>query len=616
MTKIKNIILPVTICILIAASTFAVYFQIRSHDFINYDDPDYVYDNPYVASGLSMKSVIWAFTTGHASNWHPLTWLSHIIDCQLFGLNPGGHHLVSLAIHIINSVLLFLLFKRITAQLWPSAFIAFAFALHPMHIESVAWISERKDVLSCLFFILTLFAYSAYIRQKSILRYSLTLLMFAVGLTAKPMLVTLPIVMLILDYWPFERFAQKKTSSAFLILEKMPFFVLSAISSIITFIVQQQSGAVAKLEAIPIYARCVNAVAAYGVYVIKMFVPVNLAIYHPHPGPNIPAWQFCLAAAGLVVISIFAFKFRRDFKYIFAGWLFFIVTLVPVIGIIQVGNQAYANRYAYIPYIGLLIMIAFSGHLLFLNLRLNKYFITSAFVLSIAAMTTVTQYNLKFWKNNVTLLTHTVKVTTNNVVAHNNLGDALRLEKKYAQAIEHFEQAIALRPLDVQAYNNIGIAYSNLGDFEKAINFYQQAIQLDPTAAETYNNIAVVYLKQKKYDLALKYFKLAGYYDPDRPDVKSNLAYILISIPDASLRNYDQAYQLALEAVTLTNSKNPSCLCMLAAVYSAKENYQDALKTAQTALILAQSSGDSQLAAQIQKDIDLYQSYLAKDGSK
>jgi hypothetical protein len=427
----NNKLTTIAISIILAASTAAVFWQVHSFDFISYDDGSYVYENPHVLSGLTSEGVVWAFTTGESANWHPLTWLSLMLDSQLFGRDPGWFHLVNVFIHIANALLVFIVLRKMTQALWPSFFVAAAFAFHPMHIQSVAWIAERKDVLSTLFWMLTLLAYVNYVKRPGLLRYMTTILLFALGLMAKPMLVTLPFVLLLLDYWPLNRFGPQtaKTSGRQssksdpigfkhqvyrLVIEKIPFFVLCAISSVITFLVQQSSGAVVDITTWPQSSRVTNAFISYAKYIGKMFWPQDLAIFYPFDPVGFPFWQIVLCILLLLFISIFVIYAGRKRGYLPVGWFWFVVTLLPVIGFVQVGNQALADRYTYIPYIGLFIMIAWGLPELLWALPFKRIMIFSFAAIILTALAICTNIQLKYWQNTFTIFTHAIAATQGN----------------------------------------------------------------------------------------------------------------------------------------------------------------------------------------------------------
>ena len=482
----SKLVIPVYIGLLV--STLLIFQQVRNFDFVGYDDNDYVNENQHVLDGLTWDGVIWAFTTSHASNWHPVTWLSLMLDCQIFGKDPGWIHLVNVILHLANTLLLFAVLRRMTGSLWPSAFVAAAFAIHPVHVESVAWIAERKDVLSTLFWLLTMAAYAGYVKRPSVFRYSTAIVLFAVGLMAKPMLVTLPFVLLLLDYWPLNRseptqhaavtdrhsrkFApagQKRTSWYRLVIEKVPFFALAAVSSVITFIVQRSGGAIGGIDVLPLKGRIFNAAIAYFQYIKMMFCPSKLAIFYPHPLDTIAH----VKAAGCILLLIaltglFLYLARRK-KYLATGWLWYLGTLIPVIGLVQVGSQAYADRYTYIPYIGLFIVIAWGIGELLSRLPYRRF---SVGFLSAIVLTTLGLYahrQVGFWNNGITLFSHAIDVTEDNAIAYNSLSAAYGDLGHFQAQMEAAQQAIKIKPKYAEAHNNLGVAYGGLGRYEDAI---------------------------------------------------------------------------------------------------------------------------------------------------
>jgi protein O-mannosyl-transferase len=513
-------------------STLLVFWQVRNYGFV-YDDIDYVSENPHVLGGLSRDGIIWAFTTGHASNWHPLTWLSHMLDCHLFGRKPGSMHLTNLFLHLANVLLLFTIFKRMTGTLWPSAFVAAAFALHPMHVESVAWIAERKDVLSTFFLLLTLAAYVSYVKQPSIFRYIVTLVLFAVGLMAKPMLVTLPFLLLLLDYWPLGRFDRQprrpdptgdgRATLHRLVIEKNPFFVLAAISSVITFLIQHAGGSVANIAIIPLHSRLANAFLSYAKYVGKMFWPQNLAVYYPLDAISFAMAQVAMSILLLLVISILVIWFGHRRKYLPVGWFWFVGTLLPVIGLVQVGGQAYADRYTYIPYIGLFIMIAWGLSELLSKWPKRDIALGMVAAIALATMGTVTYRQVGNWKNGVTLFTHAIEVTQNNYLAHNNRGVDYNERGRLQEAIEDIKEAIRIKPDYTDAYYNLGIAYGNLTRWQEAIDAYKQAIRIKPDYAQAYNDLGVAYSSLGRGTEAMEAYTQAIRIKPDYADAYNNL---------------------------------------------------------------------------------------------
>jgi len=527
--------LVLSIYFALAVSTLLVFWQVRNFDFVNYDDNYYVSENQHVLNGLTTGNIIWAFTTGHAANWHPITWLSLMLDCQLFGTNPGWMHLINLLLHIVNTLLLFTVLKKMTGSLWPSAFVAAAFALHPMHVESVAWIAERKDVLSTLFWLLTMATYLAYICRPVAFRYALTLVLFALGLMAKPMLVTLPFVLLLLDYWPLGRFAAPRAVKTAtipdrrrvlyrIIIEKVPLLAIAAISSAITFLVQRAGGTVANIDVLPLNSRISNAFLSYATYIGKMFWPQNLAVFYPLEAEgSIPFRQVAMCALLLLVISILVIYFGGKRRYLIVGWFWFIGTLIPIIGIVQVGGQAYADRYTYIPYIGLFIIIAWGLPELLSKWLYRKIALGIVAAMVLTAMGIGTYRQVGYWKNNSTLFTHAVEVTPNNWLAYNNLGDEYGKLGRYQDAIESFKQAIRIKPDYAETHNNLGFAYGKLGRWQDAVEAYKQAIRIKPDYADAHYNLGFAYGNLGRYQESIEAYKRAIRIKPDYADAYYNL---------------------------------------------------------------------------------------------
>jgi protein O-mannosyl-transferase len=546
-------------------STLLVFWQVHNFDFVNYDDSQYVYDNPHVLNGLTGDSVIWAFTSNHSSNWHPLTWLSLMLDCQLFGANPGWMHLVNLLLHIANTLLLFAVLRKMTGALWPSAFVAAAFAIHPMHVESVAWIAERKDVLSTLFLLLTLAAYVSYVRNRGPARYAITLLLFALGLLAKPMLVTLPVLLLLLDYWPLGRFdshqtikatsRQKRQSSPvhdkrlgpyLAIIEKIPFIALSIASSVITFLIQLGSSAVAPIDDLPLKARIVNVFLSYIRYTGKLFWPRNLAVFYPFDVGSFASWQVAMCVLLLIAISIFVIRFGRNQKYLPVGWFWFIVTLVPVIGLVQVGRQAYADRYTYISYTGLFIMIAWGLPEVLSKWPQRKTALGLSMVIVLTILGICTYKQVSLWNNSITLFSHAIEVTQNNCIAHNNLGVAYDSIGRYQDAIEDYKQAVKINPDYAEAYYNLGLTYGKLGRRQDEIESYKQAIKTKPDYAEAYNNLGVASGNLGRYQDEIESCKQAIRIKPDNAEAHSNLG-----VAYANLGRYQDAAEAYKQAIKI-----------------------------------------------------------------
>jgi protein O-mannosyl-transferase len=457
----------VWISALLAIATLAVYAQVHSFDFINYDDPDYV---------TAGHSIGWALTSGAAANWLPLTRLSHLLDIQLFGADAGLHHMVNLFFHLCAVLLLFAFLSRATRAVWPSAFVAFVFALHPLHVESVAWVSERKDVLSACFFFLTLYLYVRYTEQRSTRRYLAVVCSFALGLLAKPMLVTLPFVLLLLDYWPLRRRPR--------VLEKLPFFALSTAAAVVTYLVQQSSRAI---KPFPLELRVENALISYVAYIGQLFWPNKLAVFYPYPH-ELSAWAAALSGMALAVVSIVAVKRR----YLLVGWLWYLGMLVPVIGFVQVGAQARADRYTYLPYVGLAIMLAWGATEVVNHWPRTKRAVQALAIAACACCAVLTYIQLQYWKNSESLFEHALAVTRDNYVAHHNLGLAIADSPgRLPEAIAHYRAALAIQPESVEARTDLGSALAKTGHFEEAIAEYRTALGIAPDCAICRSNLAV-----------------------------------------------------------------------------------------------------------------------------
>ena len=495
------------LCMVLIAVTIGVFLQTANHSFINYDDPGYVTENPRVRGGWTVENIVWAFSSTVMSNWHPLTWLSHMADVQLYGLDPRGHHLTNVFFHAASTLLLFFLLAQITGAPWLSLFVAALFALHPLHVESVAWVAERKDVLSGFFWFLTLLLYAGYVKRGGTARYLLAILSFAVGLMAKPMLVTLPVVLLLMDYWPFNRFPQDpdfggirgifhRTSPLWaLVKEKIPFLVLSSLSAAVTMVAQKQGGAMKTLAAIPIDLRIGNAMVAYVRYIGKMIWPQDLALLYPLPS-SIPLWHAIGSFLLLVLLSGMAIHFLRRYPYIVTGWLWFLVTLIPVIGVVQVGGQSMADRYTYIPLTGLFIMVSWGIADLLKGRRYRQVLLAILAGLVLFASAVLTWRQLDYWKGNLTLYRHTLNVTTGNYQILNNYGIALAQEGRLDEAIDQYLASLKIDPNRPATHNNLGFAYFRKGMVDHAILRFQMAIALNPDYAEAHTNLGIAYGKK------------------------------------------------------------------------------------------------------------------------
>jgi tetratricopeptide (TPR) repeat protein len=515
------------ICLTLAISTFAVFYQVRNFAFVNLDDPIYVSENPNIQAGITLKAVKWAFTSGYAANWHPLTWLSHMLDWQLFGSNAGGHHLTNLIFHIANTLLLFIVLQQMTSALWQSAFAATLFALHPLHVESVAWVSERKDVLSTFFWILTMWAYLQYVKHPSIIRYMLIILTFALGLMAKPMLITLPFILLLLDYWPLERFGQR--TFFYLVREKIPFIVLSAVSSVITFLVQRSSDAVVSFTAFPLKFRICNALISYVKYICKMVWPAKLAVFYPHLARNVSFFYAVMSAVFLLAVTILIIRFAKKHRYLATGWFWYIGALVPVVGLVQVGSQALADRYTYITLTGLFIIIAWGLPELLEKWRYRKIILCTSSLIVLFILTALTYLQVQYWKDTVTLGRHALAVTENNCKVHYFMADMYLKQGRCDEAIRHSTEAVRIQPDYTDAINKLGVALHTAGKIDEAVGCYQKALDIDSHFAPANANLGFALVTKGNFAQAVRYFKVA-LETTDTPRIHSELGYALLNL--------------------------------------------------------------------------------------
>src|SRR6266478_8704628 len=522
----------------LAVMTFAIYAQVIGHQFITLDDDAYIKENGMVNRGMTLAGVAWAFTAFDQGNWHPLTWIAHMIDSQLFGMNAGSHLLVNALIHVANTLLVFWFLLGTTRARWPSALVAALFALHPLHVESVAWATERKDTLSTFFGLLSLIAYARYTEGPSISRYAWIAITLALGLLAKPMLVTWPFLMLLLDYWPLERLedpmAKKHrrgshrevaTGIATLVWEKLPLFALVAASALITFVAQSHGGAVRTLAHAPIGVRLPNALVSYAKYLLLTFWPNDLAVYYPFAG--IPAWEIIGAAFLLIGITVFCVSQRRIRPYLVVGWLWFLGTLVPVIGIVQVGGQIMADRYFYIPSIGLFIALAFGLADIAKSWRVAPALsagIAGGILLIFAILTNA---QIQRWRDSFTLFEHTLAVTPPNLRIEHNLGVALAVSDRYDEAAAHFEKALQIDPNFYDGLVVMGVTRAHQGRLPEAIEYFQAAIRSQPDAPKAHVQLAHALWTQKRDQAALEEMRRASQFEPKDAQIRADLGLAL-----------------------------------------------------------------------------------------
>jgi protein O-mannosyl-transferase len=542
--------LDLWICLVLLAATFIVYFQVAGFAFVNYDDPESVTGNPHVLEGITAGGVAWAVTSGEAANWFPVTRLSHMLDVQLFGLSAGAQHLVNVAIHASAVLLLYGFLLAATRLRWPSAFVTLLFAIHPLHVESVAWISERKDVLSAFFWFAALWAYASR-------RYALLVAAFCLGLMAKPMIVTLPFLLLVLDFWPLGRRLDLR--------EKAPLFALSAASAIATYIVQQHSGAVAGSNIFPLTLRLENAAVTYWIYIWNTIVPVHLAAFYPYPA-SVPAWQAAAAILGLASVSAIAWVRRREQPYLLAGWLWYVGTLVPVIGLVQAGSQAHADRYMYVPLVGLAIMAAWGAADFLRALPRARTPVVAAACVFCGVCIPVAWSQTSHWRDSETLFRHALAVTSDNAIAEHNLGNALLdMPSRLPAAVTHLEAALRLNPDSASTHSDLGTAYARMGRLSEAAAEFQTALHLNPNSEIVRTNLQNLQTQMRAntaeqhyargVDLsnaghpgdAVAEFEQALRLRPDYAEAQNNLGVALTQIPGRSaeaLAHFDAAVKL------------------------------------------------------------------------
>jgi Flp pilus assembly protein TadD len=535
--------------------TLIVYGQVHNFEFVNFDDRETVVGNTHIRDGMSLAGLQWAFTSAYAANWFPVTWISHMLDFQLFGLDSGWHHLTNVLIHALSTLLLFAVLRRMTGRQWESAFIAFVFALHPLHVESVAWVTERKDVLSAFFWILTMWLYLDYVDKPGVKTYLFALAAFALGLMSKQMLVTLPFVLLLVDYWPLQRlnvFARAAVqpspvqprpvrAGTHAVAEKIPFLVLSAAVSLVTFRVQQAAGAVSLLDSVPIAMRTENALISYVAYLVQFFWPSGLACFYPYP-PIFPMWQIAGSAVILIAISMAAL--RRP--YLTVGWLWYLGTLVPVIGLVQVGLQARADRYTYIPMIGISMMLAWGFSEIMTRWPKQRRNLAIASTSVCLAWLAVTWTQIQYWQNSITVFEHAIAYTQNNFIAHTNLGVALAEQGRTDDALRHLYLAVEENPNHEDSRINLGALLGQLGRADDAFEQFTQAIRIQPDSAHAHYSLGNVLIVQSKFGEAANEFQASLRVVPDFPLAHFGLAGALLNLghTDEAIQQFSEALRL------------------------------------------------------------------------
>ena len=559
------------IYIVLAAAVLAVYWQVHQFDFVNIDDNIYVTENYHIKSGITLASIRWAFGNRYGDLWNPLVWLSLMADYELYGLNAGGYHVTNLIFHILSTLLLFWLFHRMTGALWKSAFVAAFFALHPLHVESVAWVSERKDVLSAFFWMLTLCIYVVYTEKQSIQRYLLVVFSFVLALLSKPMVVTLPLIMILLDYWPLKRFENQNRLSDTIVWqlkEKLPLMVLSAVFAVITIIAQQKS--YDPEASFALTARLINVPVTFVTYLIKTFRPYDLAVIYPFSS-HIPAWQTAGALLLIAAVTAAVIVTAKRLPYLFVGWFWYTIIVAPVIGTVQVGNQAMADRYTYLPLIGIGIMLAWGVPRLLQKKITSKMILLPAAIGFLAFLTLLTWQQCGYWTDSKKLCQHTIRVTKDNYVAHINLGSVLFDEGKYEEAIRHFNEVIRIRPGLILSYNKRGLAYARLGQYQKAFEDLNYVIRLKPDYADAFNSRALINHELKRHREAIEDLTEAVRLKPDHAEAYNNRGNIYLG-----LGQHQKAVENLSKAIAL-KPDNPAIYYNRGTAYIHLAQYQQAI---------------------------------------
>jgi tetratricopeptide (TPR) repeat protein len=619
---------PPNLCIvLLLALTFWSFWPITGADFINFDDPDYVTNNAQVQGPLNLTAITWAFSTTKTGNWIPLTWLSHMLVAQVADSKPYAHHFANLILHCLNTILLFYLLHRSTRQLWPSFLASTFFSIHPVHLESVAWISERKDVLSTFFLLLSIMLYFVYAQRRckandytrvlqpqdqstSLLPYFASLFSLVLSLMSKAMAVSLPFLLLLLDFWPLHRFSPEKRLAKKMIcwpllLEKLPFLLVSLIFSVITFYAQRSAGATQLSEELPVLDRVSNALISYCRYLGKLIWPEHMAVFYPHP-LHWPLWQVAASLLLLLLISTLAWQKRAAYPFMFVGWFWFLGTLIPVIGLLQVGYQAMADRYAYLPSIGFFIICSWFAVALAARGRMFKTVTVLLICCFVLALSLSTRAQSRNWLSNEVLFRRALTVTINNAVAHQYLGEALLQQGRYREAEEQFLAALTIRPGYPDAKANYALTLAREGKLDEAAQRLSSLLNESPSDANLHFNLAVVFQQKGDVHSAVSHYGDAIRIDPNYSDALNNLAWILATNPNPELRNGEQAVQLATRACNLTHFKKPIYIGTLAAAQAERGLFSDAIETARKAVSVAEQTGQTEFASKNQELLQIY----------
>ena len=610
---------PVLIgAIVLGVLTIALYAPVSGFGFIHLDDYLYVVDNPLVQDGIAAKNIYLSFTTSPVSYWHPVTWLSHMLDCELFGMNAGAHHVVNVLIHAVNSILLFIALHQMTGGFWRSFLVAALFAWHPLHVESVAWISERKDVLYTLFWLLTLWAYAYYADRNRNGFYLLSLLFAIMAMMAKPMAVTLPFVLLLLDVWPLEQLSlSNKVNTPTrqirkLIIEKLPLFVFAGFICIQTVKAQKLNGAVMSLEQLPVLSRLTNAAIAYVSYLRMMIWPIDLAIIYPHPH-QMRSGLAVISGILLLLITLVAIERLRKQPFMTIGWFWYLGTLVPVIGILQVGIQSMADRYTYLPLVGIFMIIAWLLHNIIKIRPMLKPLVVTASCIVLIACFVFTRMQIYRWKDSMTLFTHTLSVTENNWKAHFALGCAFDAQQEPDKAEMHLMKALSLCPDNlnkIKLHCKLGQVFFEQGKIDEAISQFQEALNRDPDYVLTHYRLGLLYESENKPRQALTHYRKALVLNPHSPLLVNRIVWILSTHPEPQIRDGRQAITLAEMFLEDPLSQDADYLCSLAAAYAETGRFDTAVNLAEKALDAAITKGNPELVDKIKACISCYERQL------
>ncbi len=626
------------ICIVLGAVTFVAFEGVRNYDFVNYDDNLYITDNEHVKGGLSFESAWWALTAWRQGYWHPLTWVSHLIDVSIFDMKPAGHHLVSVGFHIANVILLFLILKTMTGELWPSALVAALFGLHPLAVESVAWVAERKNVLNTFFAFLTIWAYSRYAQKPGVRRYLLVAALFVAGLASKPMLVTLPFVLILLDYWPIDRFENLNGRRWFwrAIIDKSPLLAISAAICVATYFAQLTAGVMSDMVSMPLALQAKNAVVSYIRYIGKLFYPTSLAVLYPLDANGYPLWKVILCLVLLLVLTTAVIIERRKYKFLLTGWLWYLGTLVPVIGLVQVGGQAMADRYMYLPGIGIYIIVAWLAGEAIARLRLPKIVPATAGAVVLVVLLLITKVQTGYWKDSESLFRHTLDVTTNNYVIDSDYGQVLASKGRFDEGIEYIRMAVAINPEWMDGHEKLANVLQGKGLDAEAAAEFELVLRAKPDKIDTRNNFGVALVKSKQYDEAIEQFAMVLTKDPHRVRALNNLYKVgvesgkldkaldvILSLQVKDPNNFEFYQKAGLiygikgdmntaieqleKACRLSNYKVAEPMTFLSQAYAAKKDMKRAIEMAQKALELAQKQGKDDVVAQLKASLESYQ---------